>query len=359
MMIHNGETYQTNFQRAALLIESTCAPEPLESGRAKAWIFMKSVYGVFRDEAEAIGLKVCPDTYFGRWEQQKGREQDVKSIRGSIDKIMGFIGIFQSFVKLSEWTENGLVLEKEKLKIPALFYKVLDKMQVAYQKKDEITIVLEKECADALKELAKIAEANATDTEGKKREDYELVYFSRIVYEPKKDWLTENLDQIMNANGRLISLCEELEKQGFYHQVYIDGRRLSMNYLKNCVANPGPLKMSFGERTRLGIEVSMEDIHLDAAILSLRLPYYRTMLEKFDQYPSEMQAFMLEHTKTCDGCRYCVQTDKTGKKPLAAVPVTGSRKCPIYPSFSYSFSEIPDILGKFLLACEETLCLEQ
>ncbi len=355
MTIHNGETYQTNFQRAALLIESTCAPMPLESDRAKAWEFIKSAYKVFRDEAEEVRLKVGTDTYFSRWEQQKGREQDVKSIRGSIDKIMGFIGILQSFVKLSEWKDDGLVLEKEKLKIPALFYKVLDRMQVAYRKKDGTTIVLEKECADALKELARIAEANALDTEGKKREDYELVYFSRIVYEPEKDWLTENLDQIMNANGKLIALCEELKKQGFYHQVYIDGRRLSMNYLKNCVANPGPLKMSFGERTRLGIEVSVEDIHLDAVILSLRLPNYRTILEKFDQYPSDIQEFMLEHAKTCDGCGYCVQTDKTGKKPLATVPVAGSKKCPLYPSFSYSFSEIPDILGTFLLSCGESL----
>ena len=41
-------------------------------------------------------------------------------------------------------------------------------------------------------------------------------------------------------------------------------------------------------------------------------------------------------TKRCDGWRYCVQTDKTGKRPLAAMKVGGKMLCPYYPGFSYA-----------------------
>lgn len=340
MILHNGETYQSNFQRAARLISSTCAPRPADSERALAWDFIKLAYRVFSEASKAVGLPVKPDTYFGRWEQQKGREQDVKSIRSAEDKIMSFVETLLAFVKVSEWEDDGLFADKDALKIPTLFFKVLDEMQVSYRKKDGTTLLIEKACAQALKELSKIAMVNSVDTEGRKRADCELVYFSRIVFEPETDWLTERFDRMMNAEGRLLSLCEELGKRGFYHKVYIDGRRLSMNYLLDCVENPGPLKMSFGERERLGIEVSLEDIHLDAAILSLRIPNYRAVLTDFEKYSQQTQQFMLEHTKTCDACRYCVKTDKTGLRPLAAFSLEGKKKCPMYPSFSYSFSEV-------------------
>lgn len=98
--------------------------------------------------------------------------------------------------------------------------------------------------------------------------------------------------------------------------------------------------MAFGERSKLGIELSFEDIRLSTALLSLRLPYYTTVLNHIEDLPADVRHFALSHTKTCDGCRYCVQTDKSGMRPLRAILINETPKCPLYPSFSYQFDTL-------------------
>lgn len=49
---------------------------------------------------------------------------------------------------------------------------------------------------------------------------------------------------------------------------------------------------------------------------------------------------MLEHTKCCDQCRYCVQTDKTGQRPLSTMMVAGEPLCPYYPGFCCAILEL-------------------
>jgi hypothetical protein len=60
------------------------------------------------------------------------------------------------------------------------------------------------------------------------------------------------------------------------------------------------------------------------------------------------KSFVINHTKKCDGCRYCVQTDKTGSRPLASIQVIYEQKkynlCPYFPGYCYSWTNINDDL---------------
>ena len=57
---------------------------------------------------------------------------------------------------------------------------------------------------------------------------------------------------------------------------------------------------------------------------------------------SENTKFLiLQRTKRCDGCRYCTQTDKTGKRPFAATAMQDETQlCPYYPGFNYTFERL-------------------
>lgn len=53
----------------------------------------------------------------------------------------------------------------------------------------------------------------------------------------------------------------------------------------------------------------------------------------------ELKDLVFNRTKTCDGCGYCIQTDKTGKRKRLGLPLrlkdeTGV-KCPLFPSFTW------------------------
>lgn len=344
MECKNGMKYRNVYERAASLYESTCAPCGNAAGHASVWKLMMQFYEVFEKKAELLGLAVTEDAPFSRWEQQKGRENDVKKLRSAMDKIMEFEDMLLSFVVASYRNERGLFVSKDAIKLKKLFFLVLEQAAVEYEKGAEIGILLDKECAIGLQELATHAINHAKDTDGTIHRDRALTYFSRIVFDDNKDWLVEHFDVFLNAGGELKILCAELEARGFYRSVYIDGRRLTLNYLKNYVKNPGPLKMSFGERTRLGIEIAIEDYRETPAILSLRIPFYTEVLKEVSDFSEKDRSFAMSHTKTCDGCRCCVRTDKSNTRPLAAITIEAEKKCPMYPSFSYSFVELDEKL---------------
>lgn len=358
MKAENGKIFDNCYERAGAFYASTCAPcVPSEEGAGKAEVreIMLTIYGAFAQKSDEIGLKTEPDVYFKPWEPQKGREKDVKLIRGANEKIMEFQDMLLSFMELSNWKDNGLYVDADQYKPKKFFFLVLDAAGITYSKGDQIGIILEKECAMAFKELARHAIALGTNKEGAVNHSVATFYFSKVVFNEKIDWLVEGFDQIMSANGYLADFCKTLEKMGFHREILLDGRYFSLNYLKDFGKKPEPLKRAFGERSRLGIELSYEDININPALLSLRLPFYVDVLKNADMLSEKVREFALSHTKTCDGCRYCVQTDKTGKRPLAYISIGGVKKCPYYPSFSYRFIEMDKTLEENVISLFEEI----
>ena len=82
---------------------------------------------------------------------------------------------------------------------------------------------------------------------------------------------------------------------------------------------------------------------------------YKTVLACAERLPAGVLSFLADWTKTCDGCRYCVQTDKTGARPLAAIPLRGKNKCPLYPGFTMNWRELPGTLAENILAVLDAL----
>ncbi len=77
-------------------------------------------------------------------------------------------------------------------------------------------------------------------------------------------------------------------------------------------------------------------------------------LAAFDRMDAPLRAFVFARTKVCDGCRYCVQTDKTGTRPLANVRVTHKGEtralCTYFPGYRYSWTAIDGALADDLIA---------
>lgn len=76
-------------------------------------------------------------------------------------------------------------------------------------------------------------------------------------------------------------------------------------------------------------------------------------LEAFGAMDEALQGFVVERTKKCDRCGYCVQTDKTGARPLAHTVVRFEgrdyRLCNYYPGYNYSWGSIDDQLAEMLM----------
>ncbi|MCJ7737563.1 MAG: hypothetical protein MUQ10_09665 [Anaerolineae bacterium] len=67
----------------------------------------------------------------------------------------------------------------------------------------------------------------------------------------------------------------------------------------------------------------------------------------------DLKDFVVGTAKKCDECGYCTQTDKTGKRKRLAIEVSHhdvSSICPLYPGFSFTFTELGERLTTNLMA---------
>jgi hypothetical protein len=129
--------------------------------------------------------------------------------------------------------------------------------------------------------------------------------------------------------------------------------------LSLAIANP-----KWGEETpRGGYEYKIKHTGVAALydyyvqqplVLGLCIPNgLKPYLEVFHKMDKALQRFIIHRTKKCDGCRYCVQTDKTGARPLACMPIHFEGKdyplCPFFPGYHYCWEQVDDGLVEELI----------
>lgn len=127
--------------------------------------------------------------------------------------------------------------------------------------------------------------------------------------------------------------------------------KLSLTYA-NPAWSPKEPNGGFEYKIRhTGISARYDVCFANPVVFGLCIPGgLKTYLEAFDLANHSVQRFIVEHTKKCDGCRYCVQTDKTGKRPLAQIKVMyggkAFRLCPYFPGYGFSWSGITQELAE-------------
>ncbi|MBE5960987.1 MAG: hypothetical protein E7256_06305 [Lachnospiraceae bacterium] len=349
MVIKNGQSYANNYARAASYFLGTCAPMPKDEKQQAAYQQIRKIYETIAEDAAALGYKPVPDVTFSAWESQKGREKDVKFIRDAIAKVEKVAESFFNLVEASEVCEKGLQLSEHADVPQRTFRKVLEAAGMTLEKGDQVILTMSKECAEGLKELAGISREHIIPITDGPKEDKAYLYFSRCVFEPDQEWTAEAFDRMLVADGELIKLGRELEKRGFRRVDCRDGKKISLDYIKQHGKKEEPLKSAWAERTYSGIEVSYEELRLEPCFIWIRMPMFKKVLEHSGEMVPEVAEFIKKYTKTCDGCRYCVQTDKTGQRPLAALDIDGQKKCPYYPGFTMNFRMLtPELVEKIL-----------
>ena len=103
-----------------------------------------------------------------------------------------------------------------------------------------------------------------------------------------------------------------------------------------------------------GISARYDPCFKNPVVFGLCIPNgLKTYLMAFDSADTNVKNFIIAHTKRCDGCRYCVQTDKNGTRPLAKMKVVHNGEayhlCPYFPGYGYRWHSINDELVEQLI----------
>ena len=139
-----------------------------------------------------------------------------------------------------------------------------------------------------------------------------------------------------------------------YKTVWID-YQLTLTYANPAWGDERPNGGNEYKIKNTGISVQYDAYVSDPTALGLCIPYgLKHFLKNFDSMNQKVKDFVVECTKKCDGCRYCIQTDKTGIRPLACISITHKKTeyklCPYFPGYNYSWTSIDDNLVDNMIA---------
>jgi hypothetical protein len=138
-----------------------------------------------------------------------------------------------------------------------------------------------------------------------------------------------------------------------YHVTASDCK-LSLSYANPAWGKERPNGGYQYKITHTGIAAQYDPCIQDPVVLGLCIPkgLMKKLIGSFDSMSETLRTFVIERTTKCWDCRYCVQTDKTGSRPLAYIPVRYERQdyklCTYFPGYSYCWTGIDGGLAERL-----------
>ena len=189
-----------------------------------------------------------------------------------------------------------------------------------------------------------------------------VLAFSRCLFDPEHSYASGIYGRLLNNQEAYRKLISYLKANGYAR---IDNRdnQIALDYVKNYDPKDQQVKDAWAERSHGGISLKYDPIVKQPAYLSLRVPKPKVILSRFDDMGEDLRSFVVASNKQCDGCRYCVQTDKTGKRGCSSVIVSHHGReyelCLLFPGFSYSWPQLDENLAngmmQYLTFIDETL----
>lgn len=273
-----------------------------------------------------INLEVEPDDFFENWEMCNRRPELIDSMRKIEKTLFDFYLYLYKLGEIGEVKDNRLYVSKEKLKI-------LQKRRIQLEQfgllsetdKDSAIFYSEKypELFPAWKLLYNIKLDSSK---------HEIARFLYCMYDIKQ-YNAVHLFGDITENRELIGELED----------YFRNKEYQCSFNEHGIT----WERDYPDKQRGYMTLSFDWKRRDQMTYTFHVPSFRLLLNHFDIMDDELKNLAFSRTKKCDGCGYCTQTDKTGKrKPLVMlIEYNGQKvgKCPLYPNLTWRYIDKKEV----------------
>lgn len=307
-----------------------------------AYDFIKNIFERAYENPVLIGLKIEPDDSYGNWELHKTKPKLAPAIRDNIKKLEELINVLWSVSLNGHIQGETIMIKQEEIDLKSSLIKKLSAIGLVVTKLEDSYVFHFNFSPKGLKLLAEISLKNEKVSKDGHPKPYLL--FSRGVFDAEATWLQEVFGTMFVDRKPYDRLMTFLQVNNYQR---IDNKehspQISIDYIKCYGKIDDPLKAAWGERTHGGIEFTYEECRKHQSLIGLRIPYFSEILKNHEKMNEKLKGLVIYKNKKCDGCRYCVQTDKTGKRPFAFVDIDGHKLCTMFAGFMYVWRELDDL----------------
>jgi hypothetical protein len=339
-------------------VSSTPVPE---ASQQQFHAFLRSVAEATRYHPDWLDLPMQPDDGYEHRELQNHRPELIRAMVKTKRKLDDFITLLLQMGLYGVVDGQSLRISRDHINLTPSTCARLARFGLALEVGKTETAVT----CDAFPEMFPAWVWMATEatrpapTAGKK--GVPPVRFSHCLYSDTHPYSRDVLIRLASDSPGLPTLVGFLEKEG-YVLVCDRANKVAADWVKSYGKADEPLKDSWAERTHGGFSVEYDWIRKHPLLFGLRIPEFRTLVQHFDSMSNQTKAFVVRHTKHCDNCGYCTQTDKTGRRKPAFLTVEHDGRhdlCLMFPGFGYTWQQLDDTLAAdiqaFLAFVDDTL----
>ncbi len=288
-----------------------------ENSQKQMYDFIYESIKTIYSDLSIINIQYEPDDCYEYWQANSTKPKLIAKMQ-KIKKE--FFAVYEYFIKMGlagEVTQNGLFIRKGNLRITQ---KNKDKLLafgfVCEDKEDGCYFMNNK-----YKEMFPAWKLHCCISKDSKISSHDVMDFLHGRFMDKKYSAAEIFSGMDNP-----ALISELE-QYFMEKEYIcKNSELEVGYEKE-----------YPNKQKTYMKISYDFRKVNPMVFEFKVPCFSKVLKFYNQMDAELKAMVFNRTKICDGCGYCNQTDKTGKRPrltlLLELNGETKPKCPLFPYF--------------------------
>ena len=291
-----------------------------ESSQRQMYDFLYESLTTIYSDLSIMNISYEPDDCYEHWELNNTKP----ALNAKMQKIkMEFYAVYEYFIKMGlagEVLQDGLFIRKGGLRITQ---KVKDRLLlfglVCDEKKDGYYFMHNK-----YKEMFPVWKMHCGMSQDGRIGTSDVTNFLHGRFMDKKYTAAEMFSQVSDP-----ALISELEQYFLEKGYTCKNNELAVGYEKE-----------YPDKQKAHMSIFYDWRKVNPIVFEFKAPHFSKVLKFYDQMEADLKAMVFHRTKLCDGCGYCVQTDKTGKRPRLALllELNGDTKpkCPLFPSFAWS-----------------------
>lgn len=288
-----------------------------EKSQKQMYDFLYDSITAIYDNLSIIRVESEPDDCFQFWQLNSTKPDLINKMNKIKNNFYSFYELLIKMGLVGEVVQDRLFIKKGGLRITQSIKDKLTILGLMFEEsKEGYTFYHEK-----YEELFPAWKLHACILKDNKINAPEIAVFLHGRFDSKQYTAAERFGKISDE-----ARISALEKY-FLHKGYcLKNEELSVAYEKE-----------YPNKQKAHLKIFYDWKKVTPLIFECKAPHFSKVLKQYDQMDTTLKDMVYNKTKTCDGCGYCTQTDKTGKRPRLAQVLewNGNKKpkCPLFPSF--------------------------
>lgn len=288
-----------------------------ESSQRQMYNFLQDTLNIIRNDLSVIDVEYVPDDCYQYYETCNTKPDLRLKMLGIRKKFFDFYDFLFSLGLYGEPVKDKLYINKKEMRISKKFRDKLPVFGLHLEDNKDFYMLSH----NKYKELFPAWKLHSSISGDYKSQAIKMVTFLNGRFGGKVYSVSEMFGRISCAES-IAELEDYFVSKGFTCK----NDDLMVTYEKEYPKNQ-----------RAYMRIYYDWRRITPLVFELKSPRFSEVIKSYDQMDDDLKALIFNRTKTCDGCRYCVQTDKTKTRPLLAqkLEFEGKKKmkCPLFPSF--------------------------